>query len=64
MSTQELSSREQELVELKSKIEAILKEGNAALVPVTLISGQRVLSRVDIVPLETVNSDASPANNS
>ena len=63
MSTQDLTQREQELVEIKSKIEVILKEGKAALVPVTLISGQRVLSRVDIVPLETVNSDATPANN-
>ena len=31
MSTQDLTQREQELVEIKSKIEVILKEGKAAL---------------------------------
>lgn len=57
----ELTPREQELVDLKSQIEELLRTKNAALVPVTLISGQRVLSRVDVVPLESFNNNAQQA---
>ena len=45
-------SKDEKLLEVKSKIEALLTEYNAALVPITLISGDKVLSRVDIVSVE------------
>lgn len=38
------------LTAVKIKIEELLKENNAALVPVTIISNDKVLSRIDIVP--------------
>lgn len=57
--TPNLTPREKELVEAKGKIEAILAEYKAALVPVTLISGTRVLSRVDVVPTEAVEKDSA-----
>jgi len=44
--------KEEKLLEVKGKIEALLTEYNAALVPITLISGDKVLSRVDIVSIE------------
>jgi hypothetical protein len=56
-----LTPREKELVEAKSKIEAILTQYKAALVPVTLISGTRVFSRVDVVPAEAVEKDPAAA---
>jgi len=54
-----LTPREKELVEAKSKIEELLNQYKAALVPVTLISGTRILSRVDIVPNEAVENNSS-----
>lgn len=57
--TASLTPREKELVEAKGKIEAILTEYKAALVPVTLISGTRVLSRVDVVPQEIVEKEST-----
>lgn len=42
---------EDNLAQAKTKIEAILKEHKVALVPVSIISGDRVASRVDIVPV-------------
>lgn len=55
--TPELTPREKELLTVKEKIEALLNEYKAALVPVTLISGTRFASRVDIVPIESVEKD-------
>lgn len=55
--TPELTPREKELLTVKEKIEALLNEHKAALVPVTLISGTRFASRVDIVPIESVEKD-------
>lgn len=46
---------EARLAELKKKLEDLLVEYNAALVPITLISGDKVLSRVDIVPVSNQN---------
>lgn len=57
----ELTPREQELIQVKEKIEALLTEHKAALVPVTLISGTRFASRVDIVPIESVEKDGPKA---
>ena len=45
-------AKDEKLLEVKTKIEALLTEYNAALVPITLISGDKVLSRVDIVSVE------------
>ena len=45
-------TKDEKLLEVKTKIEALLTEYNAALVPITLISGDKVLSRVDIVSVE------------
>lgn len=42
---------EERLATLKQKIEVLLKENNAALLPVTIISGDKVVSRIDLVPL-------------
>lgn len=42
---------EERLAALKQKIEVLLKENNAALLPVTIISGDKVVSRIDLVPL-------------
>lgn len=42
---------EEKLAVLKQKLEALLKENNAALLPVTIISGDKVVSRIDLVPL-------------
>jgi hypothetical protein len=56
-----LTPREQELLELKKKVENLLTEYKAALVPVTLISGTRVASRVDVVPLESVEKEQASA---
>jgi hypothetical protein len=48
-------NNEEKLLEVKTKIEQLLTEYSAALVPITLISGDKVLSRVDIV---AVNKEA------
>lgn len=48
----ETTVNEEKLLEVKAKIEKLLTEYNAALVPITLISGDKVLSRVDIVSLK------------
>lgn len=45
----ETNLSDEKLIEAKNKIEKILTEYSAALVPITLISGDKVLSRVDIV---------------
>ena len=45
----ETNLSDEKLIEAKEKIEKILTEYSAALVPITLISGDKVLSRVDIV---------------
>jgi hypothetical protein len=42
---------EEKLAAIKQKIENLLKENNAALLPVTIISGDKVVSRIDLVPL-------------
>jgi len=55
----ELTPREKELLEVKEQIEALLSQHKAALVPVTLISGTRFASRVDIVPIESVEKENS-----
>lgn len=52
-------SNEEKLLAVKKQIEELLAANEAALVPVTLISGDRVFSRVDIVP---VNSTQPQAN--
>jgi len=41
------------LLECKQKIEEILTEYSAILVPVTMISGDRILSRIDLAPAAT-----------
>lgn len=38
------------LLECKQKIEEILTEYSAILVPVTMISGDRIMSRIDLAP--------------
>lgn len=48
----ETTVNEERLLEVKAKIEKLLTEYGAALVPITLISGEKVLSRVDIVSLK------------
>jgi len=58
---EELTPREKELVEVKEKIEALLTQHKAELVPVTLISGTRFASRVDIVPIESVEQENKQA---
>lgn len=45
------------LLELKKKIEDLLTEYKAVLVPVTLISGDKVMSRVDVISLDSLKSD-------
>lgn len=40
------------LLDVKKQIEEILTKNKAALVPVTLISGEKVFSRVDVVSVE------------
>jgi len=44
-------TNEEKLLGVKKQIEDLLAANEAALVPVTLISGDRVFSRVDIVPV-------------
>lgn len=44
---------EQQLLDVKKQIEELLEKNGAVLVPVTLISGDRVFSRVDIVPVDS-----------
>ena len=45
-------TKEEKLLSVKKQIETLLAENEAVLVPVTLISGDRVFSRVDIVPVD------------
>ena len=42
---------DEKLAAVKQKIENLLKENNAALLPVTIISGDKVVSRIDLVPV-------------
>jgi len=48
---------ENRLLVLKTKIETLLTEYKAVLVPVTLISGDKVMSRVDVVSLDSLKTD-------
>jgi len=50
MANQEITDLDKKLNDVKLKIEELLKEAGAALVPVTLISGDKVVSRIDLVP--------------
>jgi hypothetical protein len=50
MTNQEVTDLDKKLSDVKLKIEELLKEAGAALVPVTLISGDKVVSRIDLVP--------------
>jgi len=52
---------ENKLLEVKTKIEQLLTEYQAALVPVTLISGDRVMSRVDIVSTDALKKTDNKA---
>ena len=56
MTNQEITDLDKKLSDVKLKIEELLKEAGAALVPVTLISGDKVVSRIDLVPTSN-NSD-------
>ena len=58
MTNQEITDLDKKLSDVKLKIEELLKEDGAALVPVTLISGDKVVSRIDLVPT-TNNTDKS-----
>ena len=58
MTNQEITDLDKKLSDVKLKIEELLKEAGAALVPVTLISGDKVVSRIDLVPT-TNNTDKS-----
>lgn len=58
MTNQEITDLDKKLSDVKLKIEELLKEAGAALVPVTLISGDKVVSRIDLVP-STNNTDKS-----
>jgi hypothetical protein len=58
MTNQEITDLDKKLSDVKLKIEELLKEAGAALVPVTLISGDKVVSRIDLVPA-TNNTDKS-----
>jgi hypothetical protein len=52
---------ENKLLEVKTKIEQLLTEYQAALVPVTLISGDKVMSRVDIVSTDALKKTDNKA---
>jgi hypothetical protein len=58
MTNQEVTDLDKKLSDVKLKIEELLKEAGAALVPVTLISGDKVVSRIDLVPAAN-NTDKS-----
>ena len=47
------------LLECKKKIEEILTEYSAVLVPVTLISGDRIFSRIDLAPASNNSKDST-----
>jgi hypothetical protein len=47
------------LLECKSKIEEILTHYKAVLVPVTLISGDRIFSRIDLAPASNNSKDST-----
>lgn len=54
--TENLTEQDKKLVELRLKIEALLKEYNAVLVPTTIIQNNRVFNRIDVAYAE-VNSE-------
>lgn len=47
------------LLECKGKIEEILTQYKAVLVPVTLISGDRIFSRIDLAPASNNSKDST-----
>jgi hypothetical protein len=49
---QNLSDQDKKLVELRLKIEDLLKEYNAVLVPTTIIQNNRVFNRIDVAYAE------------
>jgi len=51
------SEKDIKLLEVKKQIEEILQQNKAALVPVTLISGDKVFSRVDVVSVDSQNTE-------
>lgn len=51
-----LSDQDKKLVELRLKIESLLKEYKAVLVPTTIIQNNRVFNRIDVAYAE-VNSE-------
>lgn len=53
---EELSEQDKKLVELRQKIEVLLKEYNAVLVPTTIIQNSRIFNRIDVAYAE-VNSE-------
>lgn len=55
-------TNEEKLLAVKKQIEDLLAANEAALVPVTLISGDRVFSRVDIVPTNGAQNTQPQAN--
>ena len=53
------SINNEQLIDCKKKIEEILTEYNAVLVPVTLISGDKILSRIDLAPAQKNSKDST-----
>lgn len=53
---EDLSEQDKKLVELRQKIEVLLKEYNAVLVPTTIIQNSRIFNRIDVAYAE-VNSE-------
>lgn len=53
---EELTEQDKKLVELRQKIEVLLKEYNAVLVPTTIIQNSRIFNRIDVAYAE-VNSE-------
>jgi hypothetical protein len=49
---QNLSDQDKKLVELRLKVEDLLKEYNAVLVPTTIIQNNRVFNRIDVAYAE------------
>lgn len=47
------------LLDCKKKIEEVLTEYKAVLVPVTLISGDRIFSRIDLAPASSNSKDST-----
>lgn len=48
----DLSEQDKKLVELRLKIESLLKEYAAVLVPTTIIQNNRVFNRIDVAHAE------------